>query len=158
MRPFFLTTTVVFLCSTQLTNAQLYSPVENPETPNVFAAQFIPLDEYESCDGPGESAYHVKLQADNFNFTLGANDNSGRLFFVDGAPSFTQSGQFICSRIERKGVEAIRVEIPCGDEPPRPQSPLNELKANFSAELTICQSLGSFQVLDNHWTIETERM
>ena len=125
---------------------------------NAFFAPFEIIEDHPECSNAGETAYRLKLDADNVVFPAGTADALVANNQVISAPTTVPR---VCYRYERRGMERIQIRVPCdGGSSGRELGRIEELfggatpQLKVSAQVTTCLSIENFQVLDGSWEAE----
>ncbi len=121
---------------------------------NGYFAPVILIEDHPQCDGAGETAFELSLDARDMDIDLRGVDGDN-VAYVGDAP-WSNVGRERCYITQRRGVERTRIEIPCNPSLTQAelQETLDELSIglDFSGTLAVCQSPTDKQLLDGSWT------
>ena len=125
---------------------------------NAFFAPFEVIEDHPECSDAGETAYRLKLDADNVAFPAGTSDALVANNQVISAPATEPR---VCYHYERRGTDRTQIRVPCdGGSYNRDLGRIEKLfggatpQLKISAQVTTCLSIENFQVLDGSWEAE----
>ncbi len=126
---------------------------------NGYFAQVTLIEDHAQCDGAGETAFELSLDAQDMEFNLRGVDGDS-IAYVGYPQSWNDAGRERCYLTESRGTKRTQFEIPCNASLTQAelQAKMEQLSVslNFSGTLAICQSPTDKKLLDGSWTATLE--
>lgn len=115
----------------------------------------VTILDHPQCNGTGQTAFSLAMQAEDLRFRLSAGGWT-TLLDTGGAIWFSADEVEGCFITEGRGLDRVQREVHCPEEARETAQAASlvtqTMQLDVSVNVTLCQSLMHYEVIDGQWT------